>query len=76
VYYRTAKTAPAVMNLKLPHKQMHYRQNSSFKDFQVKTTTKGITNILAGDHKLMLFSLKTISGGVNLVGTIPLIYHL
>ena len=57
-----------VTNLKLHHRQMHYRQSSSFKEFQVKKTTQGITNILAVHHKLMLFSLKPISGGVNLVG--------
>jgi len=56
------------MNLKLHHKQMHYRQSSFFKDFKVKTMTKVIKNMLAEHHKLMLYSLQTILGGVNLVG--------
>jgi len=68
VFYHTAKTAPVVMNLKLHHMQMHYQQSSSFKEIKVKSTTKVITNMLAGYHKLMLYSLKTILGGVNLVG--------
>jgi len=54
------------MKLKIHHKQ-HY-QKSFFKEFKVKTTTKGIENMLAGHHKLILYSLKTFLGGVNLVG--------
>jgi len=68
VYYRTAKTAPDVMNLKLHHKEMHYRQSPFLNNFKVKTTTKVIKNMVAGHNKLMLYSLKTILGGVNLVG--------
>jgi len=56
------------MNLKLHHKQMNYRQGSFFKDLEGKMTTKVIKNMVAGHHKLMLFSLKTVLGGVNLVG--------
>ena len=64
----TSIRAPGVMNLKLPHKQMHYRLGSFFKDLMGKTSTKVSTNMLAGHHKLMLYSFKTILGGVNLVG--------
>ena len=67
-YFRTAKTAPVVRNLKLHHKQMHYRLSSSFKEYLAKTMTKVITNNLAEHHKLRLYSMKTILGGVNLVG--------
>ena len=56
------------MNLKLHHKQMHYRQSPFFNNFKVKTRTKVIKNMLAGHHKLMLYSLKAFLGGVNLVG--------
>ena len=68
VYYRTAKRAPGVMNLKLPHKQMHYRQISFLNSLKVKTTTKVIKDMVAGHYKPMLYSLKTLLGGVNLVG--------
>ena len=33
-----------------------------------KTTTKVIKTMVVGHHELMLYSLKTILGGVNLVG--------
>jgi len=65
---RTTQRAAGVSNLKLHHKQMHYRQSSSFKEFKVKTTMKVVTNMLAEHQKLMLYSLKTLLGGVNLVG--------
>ena len=68
VPHRTAQRAPGVTNLKLNHKQMHYRQGSFFEDLKAKTTTKVVTNMLGGHHKLMLYSLKTLLGGVNLVG--------
>jgi len=32
------------------------------------TSTKVIKNMVAGHHKLMLYSLKTFLGGVNLLG--------
>ena len=51
---RSAQRAPVVMNLKLPHKQMHYRQRPFLNDFKVKTTTKVVTNILPGHHKLKI----------------------
>ena len=65
---RTAQRAPVVMNLKLPHKQMHHRQGSFFKDLKGKTTTKVIKNILPGHHKLKICSTKQNLSGVNLVG--------
>ena len=39
-YYRTAQRAPGVLNLKLHHKQMNYRQGSFFKDLKGKSTIK------------------------------------
>jgi len=56
------------MNLKLPHRQMHYRQSPFLDNIKGKTTTKVNKNMVAGHHKLMLYSLKIILGGVNLVG--------
>ena len=52
--YRTAHRAPGVINLKLPHMQMPYRQSSFLKDFTMKTTTKVTKNILPGHHKLKI----------------------
>ena len=51
---RSAQRAPVVMNLKLPHKQMHYRQSPFLNDFKVKTTTKVVTDILPGHHQHMI----------------------
>jgi len=56
------------MNLKLHHRQMHYRQSPFLNNFRMKTTTKVVKNMLPGHEKLMLYSLKTLLGGVNLVG--------
>jgi hypothetical protein len=41
---RTAQRAPDVINLKLNHRQMHYRQGPFFNDFTMKTTSKVIKN--------------------------------
>jgi hypothetical protein len=68
VYYRTAKTAPVVRNLKLHHKQMNYRQGSFFKDLKGETTTKRIENMLPGHEKHKIYQTKSNLGGVNLVG--------
>ena len=70
ILYLTAlpKEPRYVINLKLPHKQMHNRQGSFFKELKGKTTTKVFKNMVAGHNKLMLYSLKTVLGGVNLVG--------
>ena len=54
---------------------MNYRQSPLLNDFKVKTTTKVITNMLAGHNKLMLCLLETIFGGVNLVGLYLLNMH-
>ena len=40
-----------VMKLKLPHRQMPYRQSSFFTDLKGKTTTKRIENMLPGHEK-------------------------
>ena len=50
----TAKRAAGVSNLKLPHKQMHYQQDSFFIGLKGKTMTKVIKNILPGHHKLKI----------------------
>jgi len=44
-----------VMNLKLPHRQMHYRQRPFLKNFTMKTTTKGVKNTLPGHEKLKIY---------------------
>jgi len=44
-----------VMNLKLHHRQMHYRQGSFFKDLKGKTMAKRIENILPGHEKLKIY---------------------
>ena len=46
-----------VMKLKLPHRQMHYRQSSFFTDLKGKTTTKRIENMLPGHEKLKIYFL-------------------
>ena len=43
-----------VMNLKLPHRQMHYRQRPFFNNFSKKTTTNMNKNMLAGHQKLKI----------------------
>ena len=50
---RTAQRAAGVINLKLPHKQMHYQQGSFFKDLKGKTMTNVTKNILR-DTKLKI----------------------
>ena len=40
VHNRTAQRAPDMINLKLHHKQMHYRQSPFLNVFTKKTTTK------------------------------------
>ena len=40
-----------VMNLKLNHRQMHYKQSSFFTDLKGKTMTKRIENMLPGHEK-------------------------
>jgi hypothetical protein len=44
-----------VMNLKLNHRQMHYRQGSFFTDLKGKTMTKRIENMLPGHEKLKIY---------------------
>jgi len=44
-----------VMNLKLHHRQMHYRQRPFLKDFTLIMTTKGIKNMLPGHEKLKIY---------------------
>ena len=51
---RSAQRTAGVINLKLPHKKMHYRQGSFFNYLQGKTTAKMIKNILPGHHKLKI----------------------
>jgi len=57
-----------VMNLKLNHRQMHYRQGSFFTDLKGKTMTKRIENMLPGHEKRKIYQTKSNLGGVNLVG--------
>ena len=57
-----------VINLKLPHKQMHYRQGSFFKELKEKTMTKVVKNTLPGHKKLKIYTTKSNLGGVSLVG--------
>ena len=65
---RTAHWSPGVMNLKLHHRQMHNQQSPFLNYFTMKTTAKGIENMLPGHHKLKIYWTKSHSGGVNLVG--------
>jgi len=44
-----------VMNLKLYHRQMHYRQGSFFRDLRGKTMTKRIENMLPGHEKRKIY---------------------
>ena len=55
VLYRTYWSSPGVMNLKLHHRQMHYRQRPFLNDFTMKTTTKRIENMLPGHQKLKIY---------------------
>ena len=62
--YMTAlpKEPRYVMNLELPHRQMHYRQRPFLKDFTMKTTTKGVKNTLPGHEKLRIYTTKSHLG--------------
>jgi len=55
-----------VMNLKLHHRQMHYRQNPFLNNFRMKTTTKAVKNIRPGYEKLKIYTTKSNLGGVGL----------
>jgi len=70
VVYLTAlpKEPRYVINLKLPHKQMHYRQGSFFKELKGKTVTKVVKNTLPGHEKPKIYTTKASLGGVSLVG--------
>jgi len=68
IHARTTQRAPVVMNLKLHHRQMHYRQSPFLNDFAMKTTTKVVTNTLPGTEKLRIYETKSNLGGVSLVG--------
>jgi len=57
-----------VINLKLHHRQMHYRQSPFLKDYAMKTTTKVVKNMLPGHEKLKIYTTKSNLGGVSLVG--------
>jgi hypothetical protein len=57
-----------VMNLKLHHRQMHYRQSPFLNNFRMKTTTKVVKNMLPGHEKLKTYTSKSNLGGVSLVG--------
>ena len=54
VHTRTTQRAPVVMNLKLHHKQMHYRQSPFLNVFTKKMTTKLVKNMLPGHEKLKI----------------------
>ena len=56
------------MNLKLHHRQMHYRQSPFLNVFTKKIATKGVKNTLTGHGKLKIYTTKSHLGGVNLVG--------
>ena len=68
VHNRTAQRAPDVINLKLHHKQMHYRRSPFLNVFTKKTTTKVVKNMLPGHEKLKIYTTKSNLGGVSLVG--------
>ena len=68
VHNRTAQRAPVVMNLKLHHRQMHYRQSPFLNIFTKKTTTKGVKHTLPGYEKHRIYTTKSHLGGVNLMG--------
>ena len=54
VHNRTGQRAPDVINLKLHHKQMHYRRSPFLNVFTKKTTTKVVKNMLPGHEKLKI----------------------
>ena len=56
------------MNVKLHHRQMHYRQNPFFNVFTKKMATKGVKNTPPEHEKLRIYTTKSHLGGVNLVG--------
>ena len=68
VHNRTAQRAAGVIDLKLHHRQMHYRQSPFLNVFTKRTTTKGVKNMLPGHEKLRVYTTKSHLGGVNLVG--------
>ena len=68
IHARTTQGAAVVMNLKLNHRQMNYRQSPFLNVFPEKKTTKGVKNTLPGHKKLWIYSTKSHLGGVNLVG--------
>ena len=68
VHNRTAQRAAVVIDLKLHHRQMHYRQSPFLNIFTKRTTTKWVKNMLPGHEKLRVYTTKSHLGGVNLVG--------
>ena len=56
------------MNLKLHHRQMHYRQSPFLNVFTKKMATKGVKNTPPEHEKLRIYTTKSHLGGVNLVG--------
>ena len=62
VHNRTAQRAPDVINLKLHHKQMHYRRSPFLNVFIKKTTTKVVKNMLPGHEKLKICLIKSHLG--------------
>ena len=54
VHNRTAQRARDVINLKLHHKQMHYRRSPFLNVFTKKTKTKVVKNMLPGHEKLKI----------------------
>jgi len=57
-----------VINLKLHHRQMHYRQSPFLNNIRMKTMTKVVKNTLPGHEKLKIYTSKPNLGGVRLVG--------
>jgi len=56
------------MNLKLHHRQMHYRQSPFLNVFTKKMETKGVKNTPPEHKKLRIYLTKSHLRGVNLVG--------
>ena len=68
--YMTAvpKEPRYMMNLRLHHRLMHYRQSPFLNNFRMETTTKMVKNMLPGHEKLKIYTTKSNLGGVSLVG--------
>ena len=68
VHNRTAQRAAVVIDLKLHHRQMHYRQSPFLNIFTKRRTTKGVKNMLPGHEKHKIFTTKSHLGEVKLMG--------